>query len=840
MGTEDIPGMEIQWFDNNLGTWQDITAEVKEYTFDDGGIQQIPEIELALYNTTGKYTNPGSAYYIDLYSIFRVRADVRGVWDTVFLGRVNEHKSKMRGKSADYMPLICRGMADILLRDTITYDYADRQEAWAPKTPALWTFRNMLQDFLGGGRSSGDPFAGWGDSGFSNGVVLESAYDASKIDGAVTAGMNFDETPLLNAVRDACEEIQYDGYMTGLLLSGRVLDLPFEWSAGTVAYDYSSNENDGTITGADWVNAKYGRGLQFVSGNSDYVTITHDITISLATDFSISCWIKTSTTPGGWRGIIDKSNGTVNYRIYINTDGSINFEIWDGINNPIAQSNSDLTDGAWHHIVAIRHTTDDKLYLYVDNVLQDDQQTDTTTGSITNTGDLLLGKNNGYWDGTLDELQIYNRTLSSQEVEMLYLHPRLRLVLYEVGDATYMNSSPYVTLTHPYKEIRMEQSLDDVMNHIYLVGGIDEGEIIRDKLTEQAVSKYSPAAWSMGTYGTGLTDSQDTDRVIKGEWSVKATTTISSGATHDANMADFILDITKLGTHPSGIDCELRHTFFKFKIWCNGEGWGSGPEGNPLARWNQLSIVLEDNASNQVIYNSSQKFQKSLWAEYIVPFPSEITKWGRGLFGLLTLESPARDIWYYVDPASSFDFSKVEKIGIYLNYRAHGKEWSAASPSGNYAVYIDDFKIGGGREIDPFLYPTLFPNSNANGGYENTSNINTYGIRSYIHRDGFVRTFEHAEDEANRILDQSSDPTKMKKINVIKGAKVWVKPHQNITLTASEYGLSSTVMRVTNIKHNYQRGNYYRVGFKCIQQTDPTPPVGGSPGKQLMLGMGAP
>lgn len=138
-----------------------------------------------------------------------------------------------------------------------------------------------------------------------------------------------------------------DGWTEGNIfpLEG-VLYLPFEENAQsgwTTARDLSGNGNDGTVSGADYVFGKYGRALQFVSANSDKVTIPHDASLSLSGSFTIECWIKTSMTPTTWKGIITKKGGgIVNYNIWFGSDYKVHFEIYDGTNNPSAESNSTL------------------------------------------------------------------------------------------------------------------------------------------------------------------------------------------------------------------------------------------------------------------------------------------------------------------------------------------------------------------------------------------------------------------------------------------------------------------------------------------------------------------
>ena len=84
-----------------------------------------------------------------------------------------------------------------------------------------------------------------------------------------------------------------------------------------------------------------------------------------------------------------------------------------------------ITDGAWHHIVAVRDGTNNFIHLYVDNVLNS-VATNTYTGDFTAAADANI--NIGWFNhridlpavhrfrGVIDEVAIYDRALTSNEV----------------------------------------------------------------------------------------------------------------------------------------------------------------------------------------------------------------------------------------------------------------------------------------------------------------------------------------------------------------------------------------------------------------------------------------
>lgn len=206
--------------------------------------------------------------------------------------------------------------------------------------------------------------------------------------------------------------------------------------SGTSAYDRSGAGNTGTTSGSPSVTpGKVGQGLAF-DGSDDYVSIADvsSIDYDYTQDFSFALWVKLPSTQadtsGGDNFIVEKWSGSTGYpytlRVYNQTYGTsgdrgkVVFRRYDGTNSPGVTSTSLLNDNNWHHVVGTKSGS--QLRLYVDGASQA-TATDTTTTTTTNTSPLYIGTRGGSTNnltGSVDELRIYNRTLSASEVAALY------------------------------------------------------------------------------------------------------------------------------------------------------------------------------------------------------------------------------------------------------------------------------------------------------------------------------------------------------------------------------------------------------------------------------------
>jgi len=200
--------------------------------------------------------------------------------------------------------------------------------------------------------------------------------------------------------------------------------------------DYSAEVTDshvGTLqtTGlgsGTFVTGKFGQGidLENSSGNQAYIVIGGD-----ENDFdfagqsmSISLWYTIESLYTGWQCLAAKGEGS-SWRLHRNSNSNYGSTTTD-INfhtsiNVTGYGALDQQDGSWHHVVATADAVNGGS-LYVDGSL-----VDSVSGSIAIVGNdvaMQIAGNPGAagrgWDGILDDVGIWNRALTSDEVSLIW------------------------------------------------------------------------------------------------------------------------------------------------------------------------------------------------------------------------------------------------------------------------------------------------------------------------------------------------------------------------------------------------------------------------------------
>lgn len=217
----------------------------------------------------------------------------------------------------------------------------------------------------------------------------------------------------------------YEVSNEGLVLAMNFNSESISGSAGSeTVYDSSDSNNHGVNTGADHdVDGGFNGGgcFDFVAANSDHITVLHNT--SLSPDFlSVSCWFKTSSATQ--QNLINKYHGDYKeFQFAISAVGNVSLTVGKGSTPNIAASSNvgNLADGEWHYAVG----TCDGSYIriYVDGVIANNPVACSPISH--NTYAIEIGKASWYsglyFDGMLDSVRIYNRILSADEINLLYL-----------------------------------------------------------------------------------------------------------------------------------------------------------------------------------------------------------------------------------------------------------------------------------------------------------------------------------------------------------------------------------------------------------------------------------
>jgi hypothetical protein len=190
----------------------------------------------------------------------------------------------------------------------------------------------------------------------------------------------------------------------------------FDEGSGTIAADASGGMNTGDVSGASWTSAgKHGGALSF-DGIDDWVTIADSPALDLTAAMTLEAWVR-PTSLVGWSCVLMKEfDSDLSYSLYAN-DNNDQPGTW--LASEFGTTNSSAPDqlppDQWTHLAA---TFDDSTAkLYVNGTLEATQTADdplrTSSSPLRIGGDAPWGE---WFEGTIDDVRIYDRALSAAEI----------------------------------------------------------------------------------------------------------------------------------------------------------------------------------------------------------------------------------------------------------------------------------------------------------------------------------------------------------------------------------------------------------------------------------------
>lgn len=202
-----------------------------------------------------------------------------------------------------------------------------------------------------------------------------------------------------------------------------ILYAPFDDGSGTVVRDLSDYKNNGEIVGnATWTDGKINKCLNFASGS--YVEFKEIPVYDVSSAISLMAWVNT-TNVTTWARIIDKSQWQDNgFDLALSqvTHAPL-FEFF--VNNTTSQAlaNTKVDDGKWHFVAGTFGNK--RLKIYVDGVMETEVMSIGNVDMKLNDLPIRIGieanpsKGQPY-TGKIDEIAIFNRELSANEIQNIY------------------------------------------------------------------------------------------------------------------------------------------------------------------------------------------------------------------------------------------------------------------------------------------------------------------------------------------------------------------------------------------------------------------------------------
>jgi len=268
----------------------------------------------------------------------------------------------------------------------------------------------------------------------------------------------------------------------------------FDNGLGNDTYDYSGYGNDGNIIddeGNQWVTGRFGFALDF-DGTNDYVDVGNDSSLDITDAITIEAWVK-ADTQSGYRRIVskqyqtDQTTGNSCYQLGIHDDNNWRWSVGGVFDVRNTSSVSQPEPGKWYHVAGTYDGTNVRIYVNGQTIYSG-----TDSGSIrVNSSEpvsiatsIFNGATNYRHDGVIDEVRIWNRSLSADEIKMLYgsrvtygTQTTFSLFLYniffedgfETGDFSrwdYVSGEPEINSTYKWSGT-YSMKINDTEEHLY-------------------------------------------------------------------------------------------------------------------------------------------------------------------------------------------------------------------------------------------------------------------------------------------------------------------------------------------------------------------------------------
>jgi len=207
---------------------------------------------------------------------------------------------------------------------------------------------------------------------------------------------------------------------------GQALDFDGPDTTATTATDVSGTGNTGTLTNGPVPGiGKVGQALNF-DGSNDFVDLANPASLNITSALTISAWVYVRGATNQIDDIFTRDNSSTNrgYRLVFDSNDSIEFYVAQDASTKIQATVTGRTpyQNRWVHVVGVyQPSTFVRLYLDGTQAAENTMSIPAAIRSSTVGPEIgRRGNGDGEFNGLIDEVRVYNRALSAEEVKRLY------------------------------------------------------------------------------------------------------------------------------------------------------------------------------------------------------------------------------------------------------------------------------------------------------------------------------------------------------------------------------------------------------------------------------------
>lgn len=171
-----------------------------------------------------------------------------------------------------------------------------------------------------------------------------------------------------------------------------------------------------------------------LNGSSGYLQVANTAALQRTGDLTVEAWLKMTSLASA--SVLVSKGTTGEYHVIVNANGSVTLMMGPSYNTVVVPA-ATITVGPWFHLVISRRAIDKSINTYVNGVNKYTGNYVSTPSTTTNV--MRIGATSptaaSWFNGTLDEVALYDRPLSATQAATHYAW----------GTATDVGSTPYGT-----------------------------------------------------------------------------------------------------------------------------------------------------------------------------------------------------------------------------------------------------------------------------------------------------------------------------------------------------------------------------------------------------------